>query len=135
MLKIKKAIVAVSAIVTMISTGALLANAYTCSTQGRLSVSKHYIPALKDTASGYTYTNYGCDRSGWNTDILWTSTYINAYSKNDSTSASCYSTGAAALEGWDDAVAKIRNIQSANGTHSGGSSGYGSQTKYSSWSN
>ncbi|WP_028517999.1 hypothetical protein [Ruminococcus flavefaciens] len=135
MLKIKKAIVAVSAIVTMISTGALLANAYTCSTEGRLSVSKHYIPALKDTASGYTYTNYGYKETGWNTDKLWTSTYVTAYSKNDSTSASCSSSGPAALEGWDDADAKIRNIKSANGTHKGGSTGVGSQTKYSSWSN
>ena len=135
MLKIKKAIITVGAFVTILSTGALAANAMYGDVDGTLNVSKHWVPILNDTARANTCTNYGYKEAGWNTNKLWCSSSVTAYSKDDSSSASCYSSGPAALEGWDSAEAKFRNIKSANGTHKGGATGYGSKTKYSSWSN
>lgn len=133
MLKIKKAIITVSALVTILSTGLLTANAIYGSTEGDLYVSKHWVPVLKDSASGHTSTNYGHQETGFDTSKLWCSTSITAYNKNDSVSASCYSVSHHALEGKDHAEVSIRNIKSANGTHTGGSTGIGYQTKYSSW--
>lgn len=134
MLKFKKVIIMASVLASVLAPSALSSNAYYGSTDGGLNISKHYVPILKDTASGWTYTNYGYEDTNWDLDRLWASTYVTAYNKDSYTTASAYGTGSAALEGWYNAVAKIRNIQSAYGTHSGGSTNKCSQTKYSSWS-
>ena len=134
MLKFKKIIITASAITAILSSGAMVANAYYGSTQGGLNISTHWIPVAKDTASGWTYTNYGYQDTNWDMSRLWVSTYVTAYDNNyNYASASSYGNGVEALEGWNNAEAKIRNMRSAYGTHNGGSNGIGSQTRYSSW--
>lgn len=135
MLKLKKAIIAVSILATVLSPAAIGAHAYYGNTNGTLNVSKHWVPVLKDSARGNTNTNYGHKETGFDDSKLWTRTSVTAYNKDDYTTASCSNSGVAALEGWDSAEAKIRNIQSANGTHTGGSNGIGSVTAYTSWTN
>ncbi len=116
--------------------GTLVANAYG-KTTGHLNVSYHYVPILKDKATGSTCTNYSTSKKS-NTDKLWVQTTVRAYDKNGNcvtkTGRKCY--GTAALEGWNstNATAEIRNMTKAKGTHKGGTTGYGSTTAYTSWS-
>ena len=52
MLKIKKSIIAVSALTTILSISMLNASANSPSTHGDLHIDYHYVPILKDSARG-----------------------------------------------------------------------------------
>ncbi len=129
MLKIKKSIIAVSALTTILSISMLNASANSPSTHGDLHIDYHYVPILKDSARGNTYTNVGYN--GNNLDNLWVKTTVKATNKSgDTVTEKSEGYGVEALEGWNSATAKIRNIKKANGTHSGGCKNGPSATTY-----
>ena len=136
MLKFKKIIIIASVLATALASGALAPHAYVGSTKGGLKVTYYYVPIQKDKASGWTYTNYGIQDKDYNVNKLWVTTSVTAYNKNNEyTTASSSGYGTAALEGWYDADAKIRNMKRAKSTHKGGHTGKGSsQPLYASWS-
>lgn len=136
--KFKKIAASVMAVMTLaVGMTGMSASAYKGTTTGHLRVSYHYVPILKDTARGTTCTNYAHVDSSYNLNKLWAQTTVYAYDKSGNyvknTSKKAYAS--AALEGWNEteAVAKIKNIKKAKGTHKGGTTGYGYLTAYTNW--
>ncbi|WP_028517998.1 hypothetical protein [Ruminococcus flavefaciens] len=116
MLKIKKAIITVSALATLATTGALLANAAwdRGGIQATCRVNESWIPFTNDTAMADGCTNYGLDVANGDISRLWLRRTINAWNKDDYKTNSNYYTDNYAFEGWYSPTVKLRNITYAN---------------------
>ena len=125
MLKLKKGIITVSILATVLSTSALAANAYLGEIQANCRVEQSWIPFTKDTAYADGCTNYGLDYVGSDATKLWLRSNIKAWSKDDYKTKSAYMTGYAALEGWNTPSVSLRNITQAESNYSANANGSG----------
>lgn len=140
MKKTIRIIAAVMSAASMLAIGSVTASAgRSYDLDGWLYINYHYIPILKDTAEARTCTSYGLptgSTTGGTLDDLWATSTATAYDKSGNYVTDSHTAwGTPALEGLHESgvTVSIRNMRSAYGTHKGGTLGYGSATKYSSW--